>query len=69
MSVKKPFLKDFEKSSACMSQQKGYRLLKEGFLFHTPFPLHFRESKTGVCIRSVPPFQLSVCPLSLSITA
>lgn len=42
MSIKKRFPKGFEKSSACMTRQKGYCLLKEESLFHVPFPLCFR---------------------------
>lgn len=50
MSVKKWFRQGFEKSSACMSQQKGYRLQNQrDFSFTHPFLLA-SESKTGVRI-------------------
>lgn len=58
MSVKKQFLKGFETSSACMSQQKGYRLLKEESLSHTQSSLLHRVQNGGLH-----PFcPLSVCP-------
>lgn len=67
MSIKKRFPKGFEKSSACMTRQKGYCLLKEESLFHVPFPLCFRVQCWGLhqfsspCHLSPPP-ALPLCP-------
>lgn len=54
--LKKQFLKGFEKSSACMSQQKGYRLLKEESLSHALSSCASQSPKLGFASILPPPF-------------